>query len=65
MDMDKDLQVLLCTLFKDKNVAATFWKTSESSEIGLIFASKLRVFPSDLSDSLVSFCKIKDQNFMV
>jgi hypothetical protein len=59
LNMDTDLHFLLCTLFKDNNVANTFWKVSKSSEIGSIFDSKLSKFPAEMSDVMVNFKLIK------
>ena len=52
MNLDADVHELMKTLFKDKKIAATFWKLGLDSGLGLVFESKMSLFPAKMTEAV-------------
>jgi hypothetical protein len=52
MNLEEDVHALMCTLLKDKRIAATFWKLGFESGLGSVFESKLSQFPARITESI-------------
>ena len=52
MNLEDDVHLLMCTLLKDRRIAATFWKLGFESGLGSVFESKLSQFPARITESI-------------
>ena len=52
MNLEDDVHSLMCTLFKDRLIATTFWKLGFESGLGVVFESKLSRFPAQMTEAI-------------